>query len=110
MSALQLSGFGACFGHRVILSSVDLSLPVQGIDVRMGPLKTDQSTLMRTLAGLNTTTANHSHWESAQLAQVARWMRDGSPRSFSATRRALQIFGARRGARSKRVRDPRGAR
>ena len=37
MSALQLSGFGVCFGHRVILSSVDLELPSGGVDVLMGP-------------------------------------------------------------------------
>lgn len=62
MSALQLSGFGACFGYRVILSSFNLSLPAQGVDVLMGPVKTGQSTLMRTLAGLNATTANDRHW------------------------------------------------
>ncbi len=67
MSALQLSGFGVCFGHRVILSSVDLELPSGGVDVLMGPVKTGKSTLMRTLAGLNTATAIHRRWGCATL-------------------------------------------
>ncbi|MFD1709459.1 ATP-binding cassette domain-containing protein [Ottowia sp. GY511] len=68
MSALQLSGFGVCFGHRVILSNIDLELPAQGVDVLMGPVKTGKSTLMRTLAGLNACTTIHRHWGCAKLA------------------------------------------
>jgi atypical dual specificity phosphatase len=62
---LSLEGFGVCFGRRVVLSSVDLSLPAAGIDVLMGPVKTGKSTLMRSVAGLNDAAALYRSWGAA---------------------------------------------
>lgn len=64
---LQLDGFGVCFGRRVVLADVQLALPAQGVDVLMGPVKTGKSTLLRSLAGLNDSSALYRHWGSAQL-------------------------------------------
>jgi atypical dual specificity phosphatase len=66
-SVLELSEFGVCFGRRVVLGSVDLSLPATGIDVLMGPVKAGKSTLMRSLAGLNDAAALYRSWGTATL-------------------------------------------
>jgi len=67
LPTLSLSGFGACFRHRVVLASVDLTLPDTGVDVLMGPVKVGKSTLMRSLAGLNDGVALFRGWGSAML-------------------------------------------
>ncbi|MBI5269877.1 MAG: dual specificity protein phosphatase family protein [Burkholderiales bacterium] len=64
---LQLDGFGVCFGRRVVLADVHLSLPAHGVDVLMGPVKTGKSTLLRSLAGLNDSSALYRHWGSVRL-------------------------------------------
>lgn len=63
--ALTLRGWGASFGARVVLASVDLDLPAQGIDVLMGPVKGGKSTLLRSLAGLTQGNALFRHWGQA---------------------------------------------
>jgi len=67
MPQLHLSNFGVCFGRRVVLSSVDLALPLDGVDVLMGPVKTGKSTLLRSLAGLNQSTSLYRSWGTATL-------------------------------------------
>jgi atypical dual specificity phosphatase len=66
--ALRLSGFGVCFGRRVVLSGVDLVLPAKGVDVLIGPTRSGKSTLMRSLAGLNDATSLHQTSGQAELA------------------------------------------
>jgi atypical dual specificity phosphatase len=66
-AALTLSGFGACYRRRVVLASVDLSLPSTGVDVLMGPVKVGKSTLMRSLAGLNDSGSLFRSWGTATL-------------------------------------------
>ncbi len=62
---LTLRGWGASFGARIVLASVDLDLPAQGIDVLMGPVKGGKSTLLRALAGLTQGNALFRHWGQA---------------------------------------------
>jgi atypical dual specificity phosphatase len=66
-AALTLSGFGACFRRKVVLASIDLSLPSTGVDVLMGPVKVGKSTLMRSLAGLNDSGSLFRSWGTATL-------------------------------------------
>lgn len=66
-ATLQLSHWGVGFGQRVVLSDVTLTLPPQGIDVLMGPVKTGKSTLVRSLAGLNDASAIYRSWGEARL-------------------------------------------
>jgi atypical dual specificity phosphatase len=69
VAVLQLTGFGAAFGHRVVLDGVELSLPGGGvgIDILMGPVKTGKSTLMRALAGHYTGHPMFHQWGQARL-------------------------------------------
>lgn len=66
-SVLELDSYGVSFGRRVILAEMNLSLPADGIDVLMGPVKTGKSTLMRSLAGLNDANALFRQWGQARL-------------------------------------------
>ncbi len=67
-AVLQLTGFGAAFGHRVVLDGVELSLPGSvGVDVLMGPVKTGKSTLMRALAGHYAGHPLFRQWGQARL-------------------------------------------
>lgn len=67
LPVLTLDGFGVAFGRRVILASVDLQLPADGVDVLMGPVKTGKSTLLRALAGLNRGNARFRSWGQVHL-------------------------------------------
>jgi atypical dual specificity phosphatase len=62
--ALELNGFGVAFGRRVVLDNIALSLPPEGIDVLMGPVKAGKSSLLRTLAGLFEGHSLHKTWGS----------------------------------------------
>ncbi len=64
---LELRGFGLCFGTRVVLAHVDLVLPVPGVDVLMGPVKSGKSSLVRALAGLQTHSRLARSWGEALL-------------------------------------------
>jgi atypical dual specificity phosphatase len=66
-ASLTLKGFGACYRRKVVLASVDLTLPSTGVDVLMGPVKVGKSTLMRSLAGLNNNVALFRSWGTAAL-------------------------------------------
>ncbi len=64
---LSLSGYGVCFGRKVVLADINLELPERGVDVLMGPVKSGKSTLMRSLSGLNQSSALHRSWGHASL-------------------------------------------
>jgi atypical dual specificity phosphatase len=66
-AALELDGFGVSFGQRVVLDGVTLSLPHDGVDVLMGPVKSGKSTLFRTLSGLYEGHALHKSWGNAAV-------------------------------------------
>lgn len=66
-AALELDGFGVSFGQRVVLDGVTLSLPHDGVDVLMGPVKSGKSTLFRTLSGLYEGHALHKSWGNASV-------------------------------------------
>lgn len=59
---LSLGQFGVSFGQRVVLDDISLSLPANGVDVLMGPVKTGKSTLFRTLSGMYDGHALHKSW------------------------------------------------
>lgn len=65
--ALRLSGFGVSFGRKVILAGLDADLPSDGVSVLMGPVKTGKSTLLRTLAGLNSSNSTFRCWGKAEM-------------------------------------------
>ena len=67
LPTLELNGYGALFGARVVLADVSCSLPADGLDVLMGPVKTGKSTLMRSLAGLNDANRSFRCWGTALL-------------------------------------------
>lgn len=50
---LQLSGFGAAYGDKIVLRGIDFEVPERGCTALMGPAGTGKSTLLRTLAGFN---------------------------------------------------------
>jgi atypical dual specificity phosphatase len=62
---LSLQKFGVAFADRVILHSVDLSLPAKGCTVLLGPSGTGKSTLLRTLAGFNDSNPALRTWGTA---------------------------------------------
>lgn len=67
--SLQVQGLGASYGPRVILAEVDFALPVHGVTALLGPAGTGKSTLLRTLAGLNTANPRFRCWGQVSYAQ-----------------------------------------
>lgn len=72
---LELEKFGAAFGERIILSSVDLHVPVKGNVTLMGPAGTGKSTLLRTICGINFANPSFRIWGKAEYA--GEELRDG---------------------------------
>lgn len=60
--ALSVESYGVGFGERVILAEVHFTLPATGITVLMGPAGTGKSTLLRSLAGLNSANSRFRSW------------------------------------------------
>lgn len=50
---LELKGFGAAYGEKVVLRGIDFAVPARGCTALLGPAGTGKSTLLRTLAGYN---------------------------------------------------------
>jgi len=50
---LELQGFGAAYGEKVVLRGIDFQVPARGCMALLGPAGTGKSTLLRTLAGYN---------------------------------------------------------
>ena len=69
---LQLRGFGVAFGERIILDDVNLDVPPAGPLVLMGPAGTGKSTLLRSLAGLNTASPSFRCWGEIRFGSGAR--------------------------------------
>jgi len=67
---LELNGYGALFGRRIILADISFSLPRVGVDVLMGPVKAGKSTLFRSLAGVNEVNPLFRSWGEARLQGV----------------------------------------
>jgi len=67
-AVLQLKEFGVAFGEKIILSSVTLDVPSRGVMVLMGPAGTGKSTLLRTLAGVNSAIPSMQTWGDAMFA------------------------------------------
>lgn len=65
---LQLEGFGAAFGDKIILSNVNLSILEQGVFVLLGPGGTGKSTLLRSIVGLNEANPSFRTWGKAVYA------------------------------------------
>lgn len=62
---LELHGFGAAFGKKVVLCEISLAIPETGATVLLGPSGTGKSTLLRTLAGLSSANPSFRTWGSA---------------------------------------------
>ncbi len=65
---LSLDGYGVAFGERVVLSAVNLTIPDRGVLVLLGPGGTGKSTLLRTIAGFNSTNPSLRNWGTACYA------------------------------------------
>jgi atypical dual specificity phosphatase len=65
---LVLKDFGVSYGRRVVLDRLDLTLPAQGIDVLMGPVKAGKSSLKNTLAGRYIGHPLHRSWGEIHYA------------------------------------------
>ena len=65
-ASLVLEGYGVAFGQRVVLADLTLALPLTGVDVVMGPVKSGKSTLLRSLAGVYDGHPLHRQWGRAE--------------------------------------------
>jgi atypical dual specificity phosphatase len=65
---LDLRNFGVAFGERTVLSDVTMTVPETGIVTLLGPAGTGKSTLLRTLAGFNSSNPSLRTWGEARYA------------------------------------------
>jgi len=65
---LELEEFGVAFGEKIILSSVDLKVPVKGNVVLFGPAGIGKSTLLRSICGINYSNPSFRTWGKASFA------------------------------------------
>jgi len=65
---LELKDFGVGFGEKIILTAVNLQIPVRGVFVLVGPAGTGKSTLLRTLSGFNDANPSLRTWGNAEYA------------------------------------------
>lgn len=65
---LSLREYGAAFGERIVLGSINLAIPARGVFVLMGPAGTGKSTLLRSLAGVTDAAPSFRRWGSAEYA------------------------------------------
>lgn len=73
---LELDGYGAAFGDKIILTSVELKIAPRSIHVLMGPAGTGKSTLLRSLCGINYANPSFRTWGKAVYAGES--LREGS--------------------------------
>ncbi len=59
---LKLTGFGVAYGDKVVLRSIDFEVPARGCTALLGPAGTGKSTLLRTLAGFNSSHPSLRTW------------------------------------------------
>lgn len=62
---LELEEYGAAFGEKIILSSVNLKVPVVGNVVLLGPSGIGKSTLFRSICGINYANTSFRTWGKA---------------------------------------------
>ena len=62
---LELEEFGVAFGEKIILSSVNLKVPVVGNVVLLGPAGIGKSTLFRSICGINYANPSFRTWGKA---------------------------------------------
>lgn len=62
---LRLAGFGLAYEDRMVLRSIDLSVPARGCTALLGPAGTGKSSLLRTLAGCNDHNRSLRMWGQA---------------------------------------------
>jgi atypical dual specificity phosphatase len=60
--SLSAQAFGVAFGEKVILAEVDLSVRSNAVTVLLGPTGTGKSTLLRSMAGLNSRNPRYKWW------------------------------------------------
>jgi len=65
---LELKKYGVAFGEKIILSSVDLKIPVKGNVVLFGPSGIGKSTLIRSICGINYSNPSFRTWGKATFA------------------------------------------
>lgn len=73
--ALDLRGFGAGFGDRVVLAEIDLQIPATGLFCLLGPAGVGKSTLLRIIAGIAQQSASVKCW--GQIRYLGRALGDG---------------------------------
>lgn len=65
---LELEEYGVAFGDKIILSSVDMKVPVRGNVVLLGPAGIGKSTLLRSICGINYASPSFRTWGKALYA------------------------------------------
>lgn len=65
---LELDEYGVAFGDKIILSSVDMKVPVRGNVVLLGPAGIGKSTLLRSICGINYANPSFRSWGKAVYA------------------------------------------
>ncbi len=65
---LELKEYGVAFGEKIILSSIDLCVPVKGNFVLLGPSGIGKSTLLRSICGINFSNPSFRTWGTANFA------------------------------------------
>lgn len=73
---LELRGFGAAYGDKVVLRGIDFEVPARGCMALLGPAGTGKSTLLRTLAGHNNAHPSLRTW--GQVRYRGRELADGN--------------------------------
>ena len=63
---LELEEYGVAFGEKIILSSVNLKVPVVGNIVLLGPAGIGKSTLFRSVCGINKANPSFRTWGKAK--------------------------------------------
>lgn len=66
--SLTLKEFGLCFGHKVVLADITLSLPASGITVLMGSVGTGKSSLLCSLVGVHQNNPRFKYWGEVTVA------------------------------------------
>lgn len=73
---LELQDFGAAYGDKLVLRSINFTVPARGCMALLGPAGTGKSTLLRTLAGHNSAHPSLRTWGQARYR--GRALADGN--------------------------------
>ncbi|MFL0805931.1 MAG: ATP-binding cassette domain-containing protein [Oceanobacter sp.] len=86
---LVLKEFGVSAAEKIILGSISLDIPDKEVTCLIGPSGTGKSTLLRTLAGHNSTNPNMHTWGSATYCGAPLGESDRYPRLVMQSTRLL---------------------